>query len=148
MSDDGTLPAPLRTELARADRAVNKGVWRHDSLAAALTDDDGTKIKFNFQCTPKMPDVAQRAEPEAVGEGKTPQGECVRRVQDMINLLRAELPARHKAWIAACEELLADEPALTLLLFSGEGKGTPWHTDWARGFNVAFALSKAVSTTM
>lgn len=45
-------------------------------------------------------------------------------------------------------ESQADDVTLTLLLFGMEKMGTSWHADWADAFNIAFALSKEVNTTM
>ena len=148
MSDAEPLSAKLASELRRANRAVDEGLWRHDSLADALSAAGGTKIRFNYSCTPKVPDEAAGAELEAVGDGETAQHECVRNVQRMIDLLRANLPPQDEAWSAALAELHADEVTLRLLLFGKEGLGTPWHVDRADAFNIAFALSKDVRTTM
>lgn len=148
MDGDGTLPAELRSELKAADRAVQQGRWRHDSLARVLGAAGGTQIRFNFSCNPRVPDEAPRTVPEAVRKGMTLQDECVRRVQAMVRLLRAHSPPVHEAWSNACSELLTDMVSLTLLLFGSEGQGTVWHTDWADAINIAFALSKTVSTTM
>ncbi len=148
MGQNQPLSAKLERELSRASRAVDRGLWRHDSLVAALSSGDGTQINFNFNCAPRVPDTEARAVPETVSNTATAQDVCVRNVQDMIDVLRANLPPQHEVWSAALADLQADEDTLTMLFFGKEGLGTPWHADRADAFNIAFALSKKVRTTM